>query len=326
MRKISIFALLFVGVIAVTAFTKNNLTKERGLLQEANFFVKKAQYRDKKQSAFKIGEKVEYIMTYGVLGQIANAYIRIESGYFDVNNRTCYKMRVRGRTEGTFTEKLGFRVDDTWISYIDTKAITSQRFFRFIAENQFRRKEYIYMNPLANQVLMDFEQYTVEDKRIMPKGAAESPEFVMKESDKKKYSKEQKYIDLPETLRDGDGLFYVQDLVSGYYYLRTVDMDALQVGEVVKIPAIFEQWTYDFGITYRGKEKVKVNGKTVTAHKFAPVMDEFDNDLFKGKDSLFFWVSDDGNKVPLLVEAKIFLGTVSLELVKSESLQNPANF
>lgn len=299
---------------------------KEGQLQKLNEHLPKTSYRDLAQNSFKNGEKITYNTSYGILGTIATATVQVESGFFTVNDRTCYKIRVKGKTKGTFTEKLGFRVDNTWISYIDTKSVNSQRYFRYVAENKYRREEYMYFDPKSNQVRMKYEQFSVEDKNMMPKEVAASPDLAITDAKKQNLKSDDSYFTLEQRFQAADGMYYLQDFVSGYYYMRTFDFDKLKDGDIIEVPGVIEDFQYKFEVVYKGKEKIKFKGKNVEAHKFAPVMDDFDNDLFRGKDSITFWASTDGNQVPLIVEAKIFLGSITLELDSYSNLVHTPNF
>ena len=45
--------------------------------------------------------------------------------------------------------------------------------------------------------------------------------------------------------------------------------------------------------------------------------------MFKGGEDLFVWVTDDQNRIPVLVEAKILVGSVKAMLAGSSGLRNP---
>jgi hypothetical protein len=316
---------IFLFLVSVGFLGSFDFLQQGGQLSSlARRIGKGIQYRVVGQDSYHPGEKVEYSVNYGMFGTIANASIRVESGLFTVNDRVCYKVRMKGKTKGTFTEKLGFRVDDTWISYIDNEAITSQRFFRYIAENKFRREEYLYLNPATNTARLKFEVFTVENKYKMPKESAEGPEYILAEADKKEVRKEDKQVVIPADKQDADGYYYMQDLISGYYYMRTLNFDKLKEGDVITIPAIFEEQTYSFRIVYGGLDEVKIKGKYIEAHKFIPDLSGFTDDLFRGQNPITFWVSADKNHIPLKAEAKIFLGAIDLTLEQHENLLHTA--
>jgi hypothetical protein len=275
-----------------------------------------ASYRVIKNHNFGRGEYIEYLLHYGVINA-GIARINVDNKLWLVNDRICYKVDVAGETTGAL--KL-YRVEDLWRSYIDTAAIAPHRFYRYIAENKYRREERIDFNPLQNKAKLSFEQFTVQDK--------EKKKSTTAETEKLEKTSEIKDVVFPANFRDPQtGHYYPQDIVSGYYYLRTIDYDKqIGVGNKITIPAIFEDQTYNFSIRYDGREVVDTKFGKVNAFKFTPMMGEFENDIFTGDGSLVFWVSDDANRIPVKVEAKIFLGKVVLEITNHRNLKAPFNF
>ena len=53
---------------------------------------------------------------------------------------------------------------------------------------------------------------------------------------------------------------------------------------------------------------------------FRPVMP--DNSIFEGEDAILAWISDDENKIPLKVEAEMFIGHAGIELSDYSGLRN----
>ena len=47
-----------------------------------------------------------------------------------------------------------------------------------------------------------------------------------------------------------------------------------------------------------------------------------DNSVFEGEDAILAWFSDDENKIPLKVQAKMFIGKAGIELVGYNGLKN----
>ena len=74
-------------------------------------------------------------------------------------------------------------------------------------------------------------------------------------------------------------------------------------------------------IRYKGKETIKVSGKKYKALKFHPVVQE--GRLFEDEKDVTVWISDDENKIPLLAQGKVLVGSVKMELIKYSGLANP---
>ena len=60
------------------------------------------------------------------------------------------------------------------------------------------------------------------------------------------------------------------------------------------------------------------NGK-YKALKFVPVIQE--GRIWKSEEDLLVWISDDVNKIPLMAKTKILVGSIKMELTKSEGLK-----
>jgi hypothetical protein len=75
---------------------------------------------------------------------------------------------------------------------------------------------------------------------------------------------------------------------------------------------------------YLGKETVILkNGNRYRCSKFSALV--LSGSVFSGGEDLVVWVSDDDNKIPVMVETKILVGTVKVHLKKVENLKNKQN-
>jgi hypothetical protein len=45
--------------------------------------------------------------------------------------------------------------------------------------------------------------------------------------------------------------------------------------------------------------------------------------IFKGNDDLNVWITDDGNRIPVLAQAKVLVGSIKMELSAYEGLVHP---
>jgi hypothetical protein len=115
-----------------------------------------------------------------------------------------------------------------------------------------------------------------------------------------------------------------QDLISGYYYLRTIDFNQLRPNDVVAVDAFFDDEYYDFKVRYRGKGEVDTKWGKLRCILLNPIMPA--NQLFKGENSIKVWLSDDQNKMPVKVEAEMFVGAVELDLKKYKNVRHEPKF
>ncbi|MDQ4139379.1 MAG: DUF3108 domain-containing protein [Bacteroidota bacterium] len=115
----------------------------------------------------------------------------------------------------------------------------------------------------------------------------------------------------------------VQDVVSGFYYLRTLNLDRHRVGDIIRMKGYFYKKVYDMQIVYKGKETVETKAGSFRAFKLVPVMP--DNELFAGKNSVSIYLSDDKNKIPVLIKADLLVGAVKVDLYEYYGLKHRVN-
>ena len=235
-------------------------------------------WRKIKNTSFKRGEHIKYKAHYGFINAAEGEMI-IDDGIYTINGRPCYKIDVYGKSIGMFD--LFLRIRDNWGTYLDTSAIVSHKFYRKIEEGKYRKHE-----------IVEFKQL---------KGEA----YVRSWDKHKKQWKPKEEFDVPRN---------VQDMVSGYYYLRTIDFDTLKPGDLIKIDAFFDDEVYNFNIRYVEKEELKTKLGKINAIVLSPIMPE--NSLFDGENSIKVWISDDSNKVPLKIKADMFVGAVEIEITE----------
>ncbi|MCH7413711.1 DUF3108 domain-containing protein [Belliella sp. R4-6] len=240
-------------------------------------------YSQQKNSAFKSGEELTFKVTYGFF-DAAEAKMKINPYVTKINERPVYKIDVTGSTLGLF--KL-FKVNDTWGSYLDTAKIIPLQSYRFIEEGNYRKNERVIFDHKKGKALVHL--YDREDTKIL---------------DTKDYS-------IPQN---------VQDIVSGFYLLRTMDLKKYRKGDVISISGFFDKEIYNLKLIYEGKEKISTEVGEHETFKLTPIMPS--NKLFRGKRPVTVWVSDDQNKIPLKIKAKLMVGALNMDIVKAEGLRN----
>ena len=238
-------------------------------------------------SYFAPHEKLEYRVHYGFINA-GEAIIEVHPQLHKVNDKICYKASVAGHSSGAFD--LALRIRDTWVTYIDTLTTSPQKFHRHIEEGKYRLKENVFYDYAKGIATVEREGKNEKDK-------------------------EAKTYPIPKT---------IQDLVSGYFYLRTLDYNHFKLGDTIKINAFLEDKLYDFRIRYLGKTTVDTKFGAIKALKLSPIMPS--NSLFNGENSIKLWLSDDKNRVALKIEAELFVGSVEIDLKSYQGLLNPISF
>lgn len=113
----------------------------------------------------------------------------------------------------------------------------------------------------------------------------------------------------------------IQDMISAFYYARTLDFSKAKVGDVFTINTFVDGEVFPLKIKYKGKETIKIKSGKYKCMKFAPVVQK--GRIFKKEEDLAVWISDDKNKIPVLAKAKILFGSIKMELSGYEGLASP---
>ena len=73
-------------------------------------------------------------------------------------------------------------------------------------------------------------------------------------------------------------------------------------------------------VKYVGDEEITIRKGKFKCHKFVPVIQT--GRLFKNESDVNFWVTNDENRIPILVKAKIPVGSIKMHLVEWSGLKN----
>ncbi|GLU56744.1 DUF3108 domain-containing protein [Dyadobacter frigoris] len=171
------------------------------------------------------------------------------------------------------------RVRDNWRSYVDTLAIVPHMFYQSIQENKYRKEETIVFNHDKDQATSTIKEET-------------------------------KTFNTPNN---------INDIISGYFFLRTINFEKIALGEVIEIPTFFDGEVYKLRIKYAGKDVIKTKFGKIKVLKLNPLIP--DNKLFKGEGAVKLWVSDDVNKIPLKAEVELAIGSLEMDIKSVKNLQ-----
>lgn len=114
---------------------------------------------------------------------------------------------------------------------------------------------------------------------------------------------------------------FSQDMISSFYYARTLNFDTIQMGDIYSIPTFVDEEEFELRIKFVGKEKLKSRTGTYNCLKFVPVVQE--GRIFKEEEDMTVWITDDKNRIPVLAKAKVLVGSIKMELVEYNNLANP---
>jgi hypothetical protein len=114
---------------------------------------------------------------------------------------------------------------------------------------------------------------------------------------------------------------YIQDMISAVYFARTWDMKNAKPGDIFSVQSFVDNEIHDAKVRYVGTETISIRGGKFNCLKFNPIVQT--GRIFKKESDMIVYITNDENKIPILVEAKILVGSVKMELTKYEGLANP---
>lgn len=237
-----------------------------------------------KNSAFTFGEELQFEVTYGWLN-LAEAKLQISRRVVNEQSRPHYKIDAYGKTKGAAT--IFGRVNDNWGTHLDTGTLLPSLSYRHLEEGKYRKNEKVYFDQNNRKAKMELYD---RDNRTL---------------------KETKEFKLPGQ---------VQDLVSGFYYLRSMDLTNLKKGQSLLITGFFDKEIYNLKLIFEGTEQIQTSLGLIDTYIFSPLMPQ--NKLFRGDYPVKVWVTKDQNKIPVKIKANLFIGSLNIDISSAKGLRN----
>jgi len=241
-------------------------------------------YPEVQNKSFSTGEILDYHATFWGFS-VGHGTTRIDTKIYSMNSRPCYKIDVLGSTSGLATWVS--KVNDVWGAYVDTAALVTHVSYRKLQEGPFRRDEIVTFDHDLNKA----------EVKVMNKETGLYDNV--------------KYYTVEDNIRD---------IVAGFLYLRVIDFGKYKKGDTLVISGFLEDTSYRLKIIYGGKEKISTKVGKIICHRLIPIVP--DNKLFEGENSVTAWISADGNKIPVRIKAKMFIGSTGVELESFRGLRN----
>ncbi len=238
---------------------------------------------DMDNDVFATGEQITYKLYYN-WGMM---WLPAGEVVFRVNELPSqYHVTVTGETYESY--EWFYKVRDRYESYIDKETLLPQIHIKDIHEGGFKRYD-----------RTTFDQ--VDHKAISARG---------KTRDK-----------LEEEAIDFDGCMH--DLISIVYWARNLHYEDMSVDQEIPIKVMMDRRIYPLNVKYLGREeKKKVRGVGYfDTQRFSPQL--IAGEVFKEGDEMQIWVSNDENKLPVLIESPVVVGSVKAVLHKYSGLKYP---
>ncbi|NPA46078.1 MAG: DUF3108 domain-containing protein [Chlorobi bacterium] len=113
----------------------------------------------------------------------------------------------------------------------------------------------------------------------------------------------------------------IQDMLSAYYALRNIDTSKLKKGDYIKQDLFFDNEVYHFKMKILGRQILNTKFGKIRTLVLRPYVQS--GRVFKEEESLTVWVSDDQNKIPLRIKAKLLVGSIKADLIEYKNLKYP---
>lgn len=177
-----------------------------------------------------------------------------------------------------------FKVRDRYETYITTDKGLPIKFIRDINEGGYEKHKELFFDHKTNRVkVVDYKHSTTESFDFKP---------------------------------------FTQDMLSAFYKLRnTIDINTLKAGQEFNLNMFFDNENYNFKTKFLGYETLDTKFGKMDCLKFRPYV--MADRVFKESESLTFWVSADQNKIPVKIEAKLAVGSLTAELDQFKGLKHP---
>ena len=113
----------------------------------------------------------------------------------------------------------------------------------------------------------------------------------------------------------------VQDIVSAYYFARLTSFTNLSPGKGFSVPIFYEDSVFTSEVKCIERETIHTRLGNINCLQIRPMVRV--GKVFSDRFPMTVWISDDENKIPVLVKAALSIGRVEIELVESSGLANP---
>lgn len=233
--------------------------------------------------AFQAGEKIVYKLFYNW------NFVWLSAGEvtFSVHDTgNSFHIAVRGRTYSSY--EWFFKVRDNYESYLDKETLLPRMHIKDVQEGGYTRYDRTTFDQQGGMAISMRGKTRNELKR--------------------------KEIPLEQCMHD---------LISIVYYARNLDYADMRPNQEIPIKILMDQEIYPLKIKYLGaEEKTQVKGiGKFSTQKFSPQL--IAGEVFNEGDEMTIYVTNDLNKIPVLIESPVSVGSVKAVLKSYSGLRHP---
>ena len=231
------------------------------------------------------GEKIDFLVSFGIINA-GKASMITDSLKHTYNGKDVYKVKVKGKSIGLFD--FFTRVRDEWGVYISKDSLKPKSFYRYLEEGKYRKNEILnFQNDSDSVQIVILDRFTKDFIGY---------EYLHFENDIKKIIRS----------------YFMNYWIASIVYLRSLDYSSIINNELVEIPYFENNDKFSYQMKFLNREKIDTKIGEINSIVFAPLIPK--NKLFEGEDAVKFWLSDDRNKVPLKLLAKMSFGSFVIEV------------
>jgi hypothetical protein len=107
---------------------------------------------------------------------------------------------------------------------------------------------------------------------------------------------------------------FVFDIISAFYYTRTLDLGSMKPGNKIHLENFFKDTTHTLAVKFKGRQTIETDAGEFRCIIVEPIIKE--GNLFKAEGSMLIWLTDDDRKIPIMVKSKVVVGSITVELVE----------
>ncbi len=243
---------------------------------------------DQEHLAFKSGEELQLVLHYkwgAINADVGKASITIDST--SVDGVSCYHIKLSARTARFYD--VFFKVREGFESWVTCDGLRPVRFKRDTQENTYRAtNNYVYR--------WDTDEPYVEANVFTSSIGA-------------------KLLALPVNS-------CTFDLPALFMVARNADFSRIEKGVPYPMSFLIDDDRFNVRFTLLGDDTRTFKGiGTIPCKKFA--IEVVAGELFSGKEDLYMWLSDDGNRIPVWFEAPFKIGNVSGRMERIKGTRYP---
>jgi hypothetical protein len=227
------------------------------------------------------GEELSYSVSYRakLIPNITVMRVTMRTVAETMNGKPHFHLIGNGKTSGAV--KGFFDLNDTFHSWLDAATLLPSRMTGDIQEDNYRAKStYTY----------NWKSMTVNTVKRKAGWSAD------------------RYATIPLRANSGDAF-------SLFYRMRNTDVSTLVPGQAYPLELILDDTSRTIYYKFIGREEIRIRKVgTFRALRFTCTMATSDGSTYEEGMAFTMWISDDDNKIPLMIESPIRVGNVRVTL------------